>query len=177
MVTLRATKKVLRLLPAVANDLPEPDNMLGDWFVNRLVVDRQPLLLLVSSRTLLPILAPARSLRTFPDRLADLVRRRLSRLGLDRAIIEAEIEAMGTVHVGPTNDRSVLGTLIDFAKVLPFYIEYEDWTTHLQSTLDAIESGLGETPCHLASLPNQVVWPNALTIEMLSAASKTGKTV
>jgi hypothetical protein len=50
MVLLRATQKVLRLLPESAGGVIDSSTTaLGDWYVNRLIVDRQPLLLLVSS--------------------------------------------------------------------------------------------------------------------------------
>jgi hypothetical protein len=53
MVILRPTKKLASLLPA-AQPVPVcSDTALGDWYVNRIVVDRQPLLLLVSSTSLL----------------------------------------------------------------------------------------------------------------------------
>jgi hypothetical protein len=79
MVVLRATKKLLSKLPAAHSRVAGSDTALGDWHVNRLVVDRQPLLLLVSSCSLLSILAPARDVRILPNRLATLVASRLRR--------------------------------------------------------------------------------------------------
>lgn len=92
------------------------DPALGDWYVNRFVVDRQPLLLLVSSRSLLSILEPARHVRQLPDRLPGLVGQRLRRLGVADPLIEREIAVMHPVVVGPTRDRSVVGTLVDFER-------------------------------------------------------------
>jgi len=54
MVILRPTRKLRSLLPAAPVSRPG-DTALGDWYVNRLVVGRQPLLLLVSSTSLLPL--------------------------------------------------------------------------------------------------------------------------
>jgi hypothetical protein len=79
VVTLRATQKVLRLLPATTADPDAPDTALGDWYVNRITCDRQPLLLLVSATSLLPLLAPAREVRSLPERLAQLVAARPGR--------------------------------------------------------------------------------------------------
>lgn len=45
-VTLRRTQKLARALPLSSESPPPPDTALGDWYVNRLVVDRRPLLLL-----------------------------------------------------------------------------------------------------------------------------------
>ena len=79
-------------------------------------MDRQPLLLLVSSTSLLPMLIPAQNVRGLPARLAALVEARLRRCGLDDRTIAAETLAMASVAVGPTVDRSVLGIMVDFAK-------------------------------------------------------------
>lgn len=73
MVVLIATQKVRRYLPKDSEEPDESDTALGDWYVNRIVVDRKPLLILVSSASLLSILTPARSVRTLPDRLRELV--------------------------------------------------------------------------------------------------------
>jgi uncharacterized protein DUF6933 len=63
MVILRPTKKLGALLPPEKSVPVSHDTALGDWYVNRIVVDRQPLLLLVSSASLLPLLLPARDVR------------------------------------------------------------------------------------------------------------------
>jgi hypothetical protein len=91
VVTLRATQKVLKRLPPVSADDALSDSALGDWYVNRLVVDRQPLLLLVSSRSLLAIIEQARNLRQLPERLPALVEQRLKRLGVEGGLIGREV--------------------------------------------------------------------------------------
>src|SRR5947207_1663508 len=81
MVALRRTQKLAAALPLPNAASCESDTALGDWYVNRLTVDRRPLLLLVSSRALLPVLIPARYVSGLPLRLADIVGARLHRLG------------------------------------------------------------------------------------------------
>src|SRR5436190_23694313 len=110
MVILRPTKKLRTLLPTAAISASS-DTALGDWYVNRIVVDRQPLLLLVSSTSLLPLLVPARDVRGLPDRLSDLVESALRRLGIEGEAIASERQAMVLVAVAPTIDRSVLGIM------------------------------------------------------------------
>ena len=78
MVTLRPTRKLRTALP-VAESAAISDTALGDWYVNRLLVDRQPLLLLVSSASLLPIVVRARDVRALPRHIGDMVARRLAR--------------------------------------------------------------------------------------------------
>jgi hypothetical protein len=109
MVILRPTKK-LALLLQTAETVPVcNDTALGDWYVNRVVVDRQPLLLLVSSASLLPMLLPARDVRGLPGKLGALVAARLRRRGIDARAIDAEQQATHSVVIGPTLDRSVHG--------------------------------------------------------------------
>lgn len=96
MVVLRATQKVLRLLPQSGHSPALSDTALGDWYVNRIVIARQPLLLLVSEKSLLSILTPARDLKGLPQRLTEVVAARLRRLGIDEALVAAEIGAIVT---------------------------------------------------------------------------------
>lgn len=63
MVVLRATRKLLASLPVTTPPPARSDTALGDWYVDRLVVDRRPLLLLASVSSLLPIVVPAREVR------------------------------------------------------------------------------------------------------------------
>src|SRR5438128_11352766 len=116
MVILRPTHKLHSALRTSRNIPAKSDTALGDWYVNRIVVDRQPVLLLVSAASLLPVLLPARDVRGLPSRLALLVAARLRRCGMDERAIEAETRAMTSVVIGPTVDRSVLGIMVDFAK-------------------------------------------------------------
>ena len=167
MVTLRATRKVLGRLPRPIRSVDVPSNTaLGDWYVTRLVVDRQPLLLLVSSRSLLAILAPARDVRGLAGHLPDLVAARLRRLGVPAPIAQAEISAMAPVHVGPTRDRSVVGSMTDFAKSVPHYLEVGGWDT---TTLPFVEARLAETPCRTARQRASVIFPEQEAPRLLAA--------
>jgi hypothetical protein len=142
------------------------DTALGDWYVNRIVVYRQPLLLLVSSTSLLPMLLPARDVRTLPVRLADVVEMRLRRLDIDVRAITAEIGAMMSVEVGPTSDRSVLGIMVDFAKSIPYYLEPGYWD---ESALQFAEDHLAETPCYAGRSFNDVIFPKQKAPDLLRA--------
>jgi hypothetical protein len=166
MVTLRPTRKLASLLPATGIARPFSDTALGDWYVNRIVVDRQPLLLLVSSASLLPMLLPARDVRGLPGRLADLVEARLRHCRLDSRVIDAETRAMTPVAIGPTVDRSVLGIMVDFAKSVPFHLEPGHWN---ESTLRLVEERLAETPCHAGRPFDGVVFPERKAPELLNA--------
>jgi len=173
MVHLRATHKVLRSLGPAASSSDPPDTALGDWFVNRFVVARRPLLLLVSSASLLAILEPARGVRSLPERLPSLVGRRLRRLGVPDRLIQAEIDAMDEVRVAPTNDRSVVGTMVDFVHQVHYYGSVaERWN---ESSLAALEDALERMPCRVTRSMSETVWPDRRTRELLAGEAEAGR--
>jgi hypothetical protein len=149
------------------------DTALGDWYVNRIVVDRQPLLMLVSSKSRLSILTPARDVKTLPQRLAGIVGDRLRRLPVDPRLVASELNVIDQVTVGRTLDRSVTGQLVDFAKALPYYLPVNDWDA---STLRAAEDELAETPC-LASRPfDEVIFPERAAVRLLETMWPVSRT-
>ena len=166
MVVLRRTQRLASAIPASASASTRSDTALGDWYVNRLTVDRRPLLLLVSASGLLPILLPAREVGSLPERLPSVVGARLRRLGVGTAVAAAEVAAMEPVLVGPTVDRSIVGILVDFAKSVPFYLEQGAWD---DGTLEFVEARLAETPCHAGARFEDVVFPNRKASELILA--------
>jgi len=165
MTCLRATKKVLSRLSSPDHQGGELSaTALGDWYVNRIVVDRQPLLVLVSSMSLLPILAPARDVRNLPGRLSGMVRARLERLGVSTMLIDAEVQAIDPVHVAVTADRSVLGILTDFCRTLPYYLSTQVWG---EPELFEAERKLADTPCFVSRKYEETVWPAQMAVELL----------
>ena len=166
MVTLRATRLVLSRLAVSPPTDATPDTALGDWFVTRLVVDRQPLLLLISALSYLPIITPARDVASLPDRLPELVSVRLRRMGIPADQIAAEVQAMAPVRVGPTNDRSVNGILTNFAASVPSYLPINGWDV---TTLPFVEANLAMTPCHAGRRWEGVIAADRKTPELLAA--------
>ena len=165
MVVLRATQRVLCRLPSAFQDDHESETALGDWYVNRLVVNRRPLMLLVSSRSLLAILTPARDVRMLPERLALLVADRLRRLGIPKGLIDAEVAAMDPVVTAPTRDRSVVGILVDFAHSVPYYLPDGGLDV---TKLASVEDRLARTPCHASRRSDEVVFPDTVAPKLLA---------
>jgi hypothetical protein len=141
------------------------DTALGDWYVNRVIVDRQPLLLLVSAASLLPALVRARNVRALPTEIEAIVARRLERMGIARSLFDAERRAMTPVHIAATADRSVLGIMVDFASGLPYLLR-PGWN---DAALGVAEDRLAETPCHAGKAAGRVVFPNLKAPELLLA--------
>lgn len=163
MVILRATKKLLSRLPTTTVD-GESDTALGDWYANRSVMDRKPLLILISSESLLPILTPARDLEKLPANLPRLVEERLIRLGTPTHVIDQEIRAMSSVRAGPTRDRSVVGMLNSFARDLSYILGAVDWD---ETDLPAAEMNLANTPCRVTSKLADVIYPDKVAPTLL----------
>ena len=157
---------MLSLLPESLDAGSSSDTALGDWYVNRLVIDRKPLLILLSSRSLLPILMPARDVRALPGRLPELVADRLKRLRIASRLIVAETAAMAPVNIARTADRSVLGIMVDFAKSIPYCLQNCGWN---ETTLPFVESRLAETPCYATRRFEEVIFPERRAPELLAA--------
>lgn len=133
---------------------------------DRIVVDRKPLLLLLSSRALLAILLPAREFRTLPLRLGEVVAQRLRRFGIEKQLIEAEVAAMDRVHVSKTSDRAVVGIMVDFANMIPYHLDRGAWD---ESTLPFVEAKLAGAPCFSSRSGEQTVFPDMATRAVLAA--------
>lgn len=167
MVVLRATQKVLRLLAQSGQSPGACDTALGDWYVNRIVIARQPLLLLVSEKSLLSILTPARDVKGLPVRLAETVATRLRRLDIDDAVVAAEIAAMSVVAVAKTADRSVTGQMVDFAKHLTYYLPENAWS---ERDLRVAEDKLAQVPCRASGPFDKVIFPRDAALRLLADA-------
>jgi len=157
VVIIRPVRKLYGSLPLSSDTRLTSTTALGDWYVKRIVVDRHPLLILVSSTSLLTILTLARDVRGLPGRLAELVASRLKRYGIDQQLIDAERNAMSSVAIAPTADRSVIGIMIEIGKVLPLYLEIGAWD---ETTLPSVEAQLARTPWHAGRRDSEVVWPD-----------------
>ena len=116
MVVLRCTQKLLvRLKQGV--DLPpvESTTRLGDWYGNILRIGRHQHLLFISERSRLPVVLPIRELKRLAAVFPDAVCERLSIVGVAAADIADERMRMSELAFGRTRNRSLLGTLNDFA--------------------------------------------------------------
>lgn len=97
------------------------------------------LVLCVSERTLLPVVLPAKSLASLPERLVAGIGEVLAAIGVDAAAIAAELDSMREPVFAKTANRRVLGTMNDFA----FMMEAGSGSETLLET----SRFLAETPC------------------------------
>lgn len=116
MVVLRCTQKLLGRMKQPC-DLPaiESTTRLGEWYGNILRIGRRQLLLFISERSRLPVILPLREARrlgtVFPTAVGD----RLAAVGIPAPDIAEEVAQMSEMAFGRTRNRSLLGTMNDFA--------------------------------------------------------------
>jgi len=100
--TLRCTGKLLaRLGPATEVAREPPTTVLGDWYGTLIHAPKMQLVLLVSARTLLPVVVPAREARTLVERFPLALARVLAELRVALSAIDREMQAMGGVNETP----------------------------------------------------------------------------
>ena len=116
MVVLRCTQKLLVRLKQVG-DLPpvESTTRLGDWYGNTLRIGRRQHLLFISERSRLPVVIPIREAKHLNTVFRDAVCERLALVGVAAGDIDDERMRMSELAFGRTMNRSLLGTLNDFA--------------------------------------------------------------
>ena len=116
MVVLRCTQRLLVRLKQVGPLPPvESTTRLGDWYGNALRIGRRQHLLFISERSRLPVVIPIREAKQLGTMFPDAVCERLSLFGVAAADIADERMRMSELAFGRTRNRSLLGTLNDFA--------------------------------------------------------------
>jgi hypothetical protein len=146
MFYLHCTKKLLdRIKPEVVPS-GQSDTVLGGWYASVLFWKPQ-VALLVSERTLLPVLmplAPAATLgRRFPAQLALVLKEH----GAPAEFIANEVWRMDNVIYGKTANRSILGSLNEFLRQAEFWLAAYGYQKGDDDDLLAISAKLAETPC------------------------------
>ena len=165
MVVLRVRHRLAQVLPPAAEVPRDSDTALGDWYVHQVTVGSESLALLVSSRSLLAMLVPAAGLPELPQRLAALVAVRLKRLDISARLIAPERQAMRPVVVAKTADRSVVGIMVDYAKMIPRYLPTGGWDV---TTLPFVEAQLQDNPCHSYGRAENIIFPRRAVPRLLA---------
>ena len=116
MLVLRCTQKLLARLKQ-ADNLPavESTTRLGDWYGNILRIGRRQHLLFISEGSRLPVVIPIRDGKRLASVFPDAVCVVLGHVGVAAADIAEERSRMSEISFGRTMNRSLLGTLNDFA--------------------------------------------------------------
>ena len=163
VLTIRCTRKLLKLLGAEAIiDPPSPTNRLGNWYAKLGFFRRVPLIICISERSLLPVIVEARDASSFSPRFRDAARSVLQGIGAKPDMVGREAREMGSVAIGMTANRRVLGSLNDLASLARFEIEDNpsiDFVT--------LAVKLAETPCS----PLKYESPRTVSLALLRHAT------
>ncbi|HKR60558.1 MAG TPA: hypothetical protein VJS64_12555 [Pyrinomonadaceae bacterium] len=116
--------------------------LLGGWHANLIRLAHSPVVLFVNDRSLLAILAPGRDFPTLVSVFRNRMIQHLTRIGVSQKAISEEAAAMELVQIQPSNDRSVLGSMNDFVRLLKRDVE-----DHFDlNKADGLEDRLSEVP-------------------------------
>jgi len=169
MFHLRCTKKLLdRIKPEIVAPGPS-DTALDSWYATAIFWKPQ-VAVLVSERTLLPVLmplAPAATLaRRFPAQLALVLKEH----GVSSEFIAQEVWRMDQVRYAKTANRSVVGILNEFVKQAEFWLAAYAYEKGDDDDLLAISAKLAETPC--SPLYKGPVSPDKALHELVKAGTQ-----
>jgi hypothetical protein len=160
VTTLRCTAKLLKRLGIRdPGEPPPPENRLGDWFANIIYTRQGHFLILVSERSLLPIVTTARDLNRFEERFLRLLRDVLLALKVPQEAIDRELSLMHPMYYGRTNSRVVLGSMTDFTLMTKDVL-----ATEPEMTLFELSLFLAHSPCK----PLDMKQPEVVAPELLS---------
>jgi hypothetical protein len=146
MFYLHCTKKLLDRIKPEISPPGYGDTQLGNWYAAPIFWKPQ-VVLLVSERTLLPVLMPlapvATLARRFPAQLALVLKEH----GVPADFIAQEVWRMGEVSYAKTANRSVVGILNEFSKQAEFWLAAYAYEKGDDDDLLAISAKVAETPC------------------------------
>jgi hypothetical protein len=116
MLVLRCTQKLL-VRSKQTGDLASvaSTTRLGDWYGNIFRIGRRQHLLFISERSRLPVVLSIGEAKRLGAVFPDAVCERLAIVGIAAADIADERARMSEIAFGRTRNRSLLGTLNDFA--------------------------------------------------------------
>jgi hypothetical protein len=143
MLVLRCTQKLLVRLKQVGDWPPvESTTRLGDWYGNILRIRRRQHLLFISERSRLPVVLPIGEAKRLGAVFPDAVCERLALVGVAAVDIADEQSRMKEIAFGRTRNRSLLGTLNDFA----FMAQYDNANRVEPESPEELMRFLSQTP-------------------------------
>jgi Domain of unknown function (DUF6933) len=163
VITIRCTERVRKRFKLRAEAAgAAPSSVLGDWYANLLNHGPERFVVLVSERTLLPLIMPARK-SEFPAKVGEYLGEILKEFGVPTQAIAAEVEATSSYVIGPTQNRQVVGVLNEFIAMATFHIPEE---SAFLTSLKLSETPLGpfryesadQRTCDAFGLPRKTRW-------------------
>ena len=112
MVTLKCTRKLLKLLGGITTEEPPaPTSALGDWYANVIPTAAGELIVFANKQTLLSVALPIEMIDTLVSAFAARVYNLLVLIDVAEKIALRESAEFRQVEFAKTTSRSVLGSL------------------------------------------------------------------
>jgi hypothetical protein len=153
MVIIRPTARLAKKLgQKLSAEQLTANSVFGSWYANCVSIGRTQLILLVSENTRLPILMKAAPYSSFFERFPASLLQLIASFGISNEQIRPEMEAMFEEPVfAKTQNKSVIGSLTDFAKTIDWYsIDPNNLDRHLF----LLNVRLAETPISIFDYKN-----------------------
>jgi antitoxin component of MazEF toxin-antitoxin module len=153
LVALRCTQRLLKRLRVdrAPKGPGEAANALGHWYANVLTINRTPLVLAISERSLLSVVLPGAPFNSlvirFPSALAQL----LHALTIPEDQVAAEVASMSSLTIAATASRQLVGCLTQYAFELSSHFYYEPQATLVERQIwlsDNISSAIRYSAPH-----------------------------
>ncbi|TPG42596.1 hypothetical protein EAH79_01585 [Sphingomonas koreensis] len=146
MFYMHCTRKVLERIKPEISPPGRSDTLLGNWYATALFW-RPQVAVLVSERTLLPVLMPLAPVATLAQRFPAHLARVLKNHGIAAEFIAQEVWRMSSANYAKTANRSVVGILNEFLRQAEFWLAAYGYEKCDDDDLLAISAKLAETPC------------------------------
>jgi len=150
MTYMRCTQKVLKEMGIKSKSLEEitgSDSVLGDWYVNLLRFHRRKCLLFTNEETLYSFLVYGVLKKDILNLNSVFVSNLIFNLqyeGIPAELAQKVAHDYSDARIAKTRSKSVLGTMVDIAKMLDFILE--DEPIEQNSTLMHINYRINRTP-------------------------------
>lgn len=127
MTALRCTARLLKAMRAMPDVAPHPPcNRLGEWTANLIRVSRIALVIAVSEPMRYGVVIDAAPYASVPERFAHALWHALLELGVPADVAAGEVESMRPFQVAASTNKSVLGTLNQYAVEVEAALRYGD---------------------------------------------------
>ena len=141
MLVIRCTRKLLDRVGSPVADPPLSTMLLGDWYAKPFGVAQRRYVVLLSAATRIAVLMPARDLRNLTRNFPAALAVQLTALGIPAEAAQREVDASREAVLAVTTDRSLLGTLNDYASMTRF-----QFAAGREADLEAQALSLSHTP-------------------------------
>lgn len=145
MTHLRCSAQLLRRIGPVTTEqmhADSPPGRLGDWYARIVATRPRHLVLCTNERTLLSVVVPLVPRDGLVDRFVAAAQHRIGQIDAPAAARMQERAALADVQIGRCTNRSVIGTMNQFAFAVELWLD-----DHSSQDLEGLGEWLCDTPC------------------------------